>query len=155
LCSDDVLRDTIYPILEAAGLETGAKIELREFLGRGFHPEVVSHCRKLFSQGNYFHAVFEACKVYNKMVRAKSANPKDGEALMLDVWGWEKGVLKVTACQSDTDKNVQDGIKFLSAGLMHSIRNPTAHEPALHWPISNEDCLDMLKFCVLPVSTTG
>ena len=46
---------------------------------------------------------------------------------MLDVWGPENGVLKVTQCLSETDKNVQNGIKFLSSGLMQAIRNPTAH----------------------------
>ena len=65
---------------------------------------------------------------------------------MLEVWGWDKGCLKITACQSDTDKNVQDGVKFLSAGLMSAIRNPTAHEPAVDWPISLPDCLDILSF---------
>jgi len=54
--------------------------------------------------------------------------------------------LKITACISDTDRNVQDGVRFLSAGLMQAIRNPTAHEPALDWPISREDCLDVLSF---------
>jgi hypothetical protein len=29
---------------------------------------------------------------------------------------------------------------------MQAIRNPTAHEPALDWPISREDCLDILSF---------
>jgi hypothetical protein len=29
---------------------------------------------------------------------------------------------------------------------MQAIRNPTAHEPALYWPISKEDCLDLLSF---------
>jgi uncharacterized protein (TIGR02391 family) len=66
--------------------------------------------------------------------------------LMLEAWGCEKGTLKVTRCESDTDRNVQDGIKFLSAGLMRAIRNPTAHEPAIDWPISEEDCLDILSF---------
>lgn len=65
---------------------------------------------------------------------------------MLEVWGCDNGVLKVTGCTSDTDRNVQDGIKFLSAGLMQAIRNPTAHEPATDWPISKEDCLDILSF---------
>ena len=52
---------------------------------------------------------------------------------MLEVWGWDKGCLKITPCVTDTDKNVQDGVKFLSAGLMSAIRNPTAHEPAVDW----------------------
>ncbi len=48
---------------------------------------------------------------------------------MLAVWDTD-GVLKVTECQSDTDLNVQNGIKFLSAGIVQAMRNPTAHEPA-------------------------
>jgi len=119
---------------------------MKRFDSRGFHPEVAQHCRILFSQGNYFHAVFEAAKVYNKLVRTKAQSDKDGSDLMMAVWGPDSGVLKVTPCQSDTDKNVQDGIKFLSAGLMRAVRNPTAHEPALHWPIAEQDAIDTLGF---------
>ena len=32
------------------------------------------------------------------------------------------------------------------AGLMRAIRNPTAHEPALHWPITEPDAVDILSF---------
>lgn len=60
--------------------------------------------------------------------------------------GADTGVLKVTPCKSETDKNVQDGIKFLSAGLMRAIRNPTSHEPALDWPITEKDAVDILSF---------
>jgi uncharacterized protein (TIGR02391 family) len=147
LTGEEEIRASVYSILESAGVagsETNADKQL--FLQRGFHNEVIKHCQTLFVQCNYFHAVFEACKVYNKLVREKALSPKDGEALMMEVWGWQNGVLKVTACQTDTDKNVQDGIKFLSAGLMRAMRNPTAHEPALHWSITKRDCLDMLNF---------
>jgi len=116
------------------------------FFSRNFHEAVVQNSRRLFIQGNYFHAVFEAAKIYNKVVKEKSKTNKNGQDLMLDVWGWEKGVLKRTPCQTETDKNVQDGIKFLSAGLMRAIRNPTSHEPAIDWPISRQDCLDILSF---------
>lgn len=117
-----------------------------EFMSRSFHSEIVRHCKKLFIEGHYFHAVFEACKVYNKLVQSKANSNKDGQPLMLEVWGPEKGVLKITPCQTETDRNVQDGVKFLSAGLMQAIRNPTAHEPALDWPIEKKDCLDLLSF---------
>jgi uncharacterized protein (TIGR02391 family) len=77
-------------------------------------------------------------------VREKAGSSKDGQDLMLAVWGCEKGVLKLTRCTTDTDRSIQDGIKFLSAGLMAAIRNPTAHEPAVDWPIGRDDCLDIL-----------
>lgn len=119
---------------------------LRLCAGRQFHPVVVQHARQLFLQGNYFHAVFEAAKAYNAEVKKKAKSTKDGQALMLDVLSVDKGVLKITACVTESDRHVQDGVRFLSAGLMQGIRNPTAHEPAQEWPISREDCLDILSF---------
>ncbi len=121
------------------------KDNLDEFLRRNFHSEVIKHSQKLFIQGNFFHAVFESAKAFNKDVKVKSQSDKDGQPLMLNVWGCESGVLKVTQCQSQTDKDFQDGIKFISGGLMSAIRNPTAHEPAITWPIDKQDCLDILS----------
>ena len=115
-----------------------------DFLKRNLHSEVVKHSQRLFVQGNYFHAVFESVKSYNKDVKTKSQSDKDGQQLMLNVWGSENGVLKVTACESQTDKDFQDGIKFISGGLMSAIRNPTAHEPAITWNIDKQDCLVLL-----------
>lgn len=144
----DGSRDIVQRILADAGI--GRRIvnqeNLQLFAGRAFHPTVIQHARNLFLQGNYFHAVFEAAKAYNMEVRQKAKSTKDGQNLMLDVLSADKGVLKITAGASDTDRNVQEGVKFLSAGLMQAIRNPTAHEPALDWPISREDCLDVLSF---------
>ncbi len=139
-------RPAIEKILTDGGVgATSAGREQRAALSsRGLHPQVILNAGKYFQQHNYFHAVFEASKAYNKAVREKAGSTKDGQDLMLAVWGCEKGVLKVTPCVTDTDRNVQDGIKYLSAGLMAAIRNPTAHEPAVDWPIGREDCLDIL-----------
>jgi uncharacterized protein (TIGR02391 family) len=120
--------------------------DAKEFYGRAFHSEVQRHSKKLFLQKNYFHAVFEACKAFNNAVREKSKIERDGEGLMLAAWDPANGTLKVTACINETDRNIQDGLKFLSAGVMKAMRNPTAHEPALEWPISKRDCLDFLGF---------
>jgi uncharacterized protein (TIGR02391 family) len=144
--SPEAQLDAALKVLSDNEVSFSHREQLDLLLSRGLHPTILRHCRKLFLQSNYFHAVFEAAKAYNADVKIKSNSTKDGEALMLDVWAPEKGVLKVTQCVSETDKNVQDGIKFLGAGLMRAIRNPTAHEPALDWPISKEDCLDILSF---------
>jgi len=135
----------VEKILHEAGVDLYLDDSISEFYKRNFHPIIYEHCLKLYKQGNYFHAVFEVAKVYNKLVKEKSTSKKDGYSLMMEVWGCE-GALKVTGCETDTDKDFQEGLKFLSAGLMEAIRNPTAHEPALHWPISKEDCLDLLSF---------
>lgn len=148
LARSEDMKSELAAIMEAAGVR-GVSPDgdvLRRFDAREFHASVVQHCRRLFGQKHFFHAVFEAAKVYNKSVREKSESTKDGAALMLEVWGADGGVLKVTPCVTETDKNVQDGIKFLSAGFMRAIRNPTSHEPALDWPITERDAVDILSF---------
>ena len=135
----------VEKILKEAGVLLHIDEALSEFYSRNFHYFIHQHCLKLYKQRNYFHAVFEATKVYNQMVKEKAKSDKDGYKLMMDAWS-VNGVLKVTACETETDRNVQEGLKFLSAGLMQAIRNPTAHEPAFHWPISKEECLDLLSF---------
>ncbi len=131
-------------------LETFGVVEVEEptserFDSYQFHPEIIKHCRKLYMEGNYFHAVFEAAKVYNSLVKSKTGSTKDGKSLMLDAWSPDKGLLKISSSTTETDTNFQDGIKFLSAGLMSAIRNPTAHEPALNWPIDEQDATDILS----------
>lgn len=147
LASEELLPGVEHVLNTAGVAPASASRETNiVFAAREFHPEVIKHARKLFTQANYFHAVFEVAKAYNKLVREKAKSEANGRPLMLAVWGCEKGVLKITPCESETDRNVQDGIRFLSAGLMQAIRNPTAHEPAVDWPISREDCLDVLSF---------
>ncbi|GAV23391.1 hypothetical protein cpu_19010 [Carboxydothermus pertinax] len=141
-------KDKVIRILEENGVKYNLiyKDDLNLFFSRNYHEEIHKHARNLFLQGNYFHAVFEAAKAYNQAVKEKSQSDKDGVGLMMDVFNSKNGVLKITKCITETDINVQDGIKFLSAGLMQAIRNPTAHEPAITWPISKQDCLDILSF---------
>lgn len=117
---------------------------LNDFFKRDFHENIIMHSKKLFLQGNYFHAVFESAKAYNLEVKEKSHSDKDGESLMMDAFGL-KGSLKLNTGQTETERNVQDGMKFLSSGLMRAVRNPTAHEPALDWHINKQDCLDLLS----------
>ena len=52
--------------------------ELKEFYDRAFHPAIIQHSRKLFLEGNYFHAVFEVCKVYNPRTRLRLAHKQAG-----------------------------------------------------------------------------
>ena len=123
----------------------GSNSTLHDFLIRGFHPKVVESAKKLFGEGNYSHCLLEVAKIYNSEVRAKAQSPKDGQDLMLDVWSADRGVLKVTQCKTDTDKSIQEGLKFMSAGLIRAIRNPAAHEPTSNWNLPKEECLEVLS----------
>ena len=122
------------------------KAAISEFYSYGFHPVTVRNSKDLFVQGKYFHCVFEVAKAYNNEVKVKAQTTKDGQDLMMSVWSSDKGCLKINECDTETKRNIHDGIKFLSAGLMSAIRNPTAHETALDWPIEKQDCIDILHF---------
>jgi uncharacterized protein (TIGR02391 family) len=148
LTHDEInLQHTLLNILNNYGIGNIRANEnaLERFDSYQFHLEIIEHCRALYGQENYFHAVFEAAKVYNSLVKSKAQSTEDGASLMFSAWNPQNGVLKVNACTSETDRNVQDGIKFLSVGLMSLIRNPTAHEPALQWPIDEQDAIDILS----------
>lgn len=101
------------------------KDELQIFYSRDFHPEVVKHCKDFFIQGNYFYCIAEATKAYNTTVKEKSKSQKDGFKL--------------------TEINIQNGIKYLSSGIILAFRNPTAHESKIAWPVNKQDCLDILS----------
>jgi uncharacterized protein (TIGR02391 family) len=112
---------------------------------RKFHHKIIQHARKLFVEGNYFHAVFECCKVYDKEVSQKSRIQDHGAGLMSKAFSLS-GPLKLNTQRTETERNEQEGVMHLSRGIMSAIRNPQAHEPALDWPISREDALDLLSF---------
>jgi len=116
------------------------------FDARNFHAEVIKHARDLFLKESYFHAVFEAAKAYNVAVKNKSGlSDLDGQSLMNKAFSSQNPVIWLTLCKTETEKNIQDGYRFIAAGLMSAIRNPTAHEPALSFPIGREDALDILS----------
>jgi uncharacterized protein (TIGR02391 family) len=142
------MRNAINQILQECGipLKMGELVDMSEFDARKFHPEVIAHSRDLFLKGHYFHAVFEAAKAYNAAVRMKCGlTGLDGQALMNKVFSSQKPIIWITSCTTETEKKLQDGYRFIAAGLMAAVRNPTAHEPATSFPIGTEDALDMLS----------
>lgn len=109
------------------------------------HPEVIRHAGSLLNSGHNFHAVFEAAKAYDRKVATMAASSEHGESLMNKAFG-NHGAIKLTPGVSETDRNIQDGIRSLSTGLMRAIRNPTAHEPAADWPMSQVEAMEILGF---------
>lgn len=44
---------------------------------------------------------------------------------------------------TETQRNEQRGVALLAKGLFAGFRNPAAHEPRLHWSVSEHDALDV------------
>ena len=54
------------------------------------------------------------------------------------------GPIKLNSQRTQSEQDEQQGVMFLCMGLMNAVRNPQAHEPELHWPMTREDALDVL-----------
>jgi hypothetical protein len=81
----DQNRKEVDKVLFSAGISQEAvnREDYTLFLARDFHPEIIRHCKELFLQGNYFHAVFEACKAYNLCASKNHKAPKTALHLCL------------------------------------------------------------------------
>ncbi|WP_052402713.1 TIGR02391 family protein [Methanococcoides methylutens] len=135
-----IIKDSsIEPKLQSKVTE-----DAKLFNSRHYHPEIKKHAFKLFNEGRYFHAVFECCKAFDKYVSEKADTDKHGSKLMTEALSL-KGCLKLNAQQTETERNEQQGLMHLCAGLMSAIRNPQGHEPELHWKMTREDALDVLS----------
>jgi uncharacterized protein (TIGR02391 family) len=139
-------RPEIVKVLDNEGISPN--ILFREQLSilerEHLHPEVYKHAKGSFQYEKYAHAVLETCKAYDKAVQLKAGLSKFGRSLMQEAWSWSASNLKATTGNSDSDEKFHDGLKLLSEGVMAGVRNVTAHEPILDWPLKKEDCIDLL-----------
>ncbi len=140
-------KDKVYKILSDGRFDI-SNLTLGEddnvlFSSAKYHSTIILHCKDFFLQKHYSTCVNEACKAYNKAVQDKSGSNKDGQALMLSAFS-SGGNLRANEYVTESQVNEQEGIMFLSAGLMRGFRNPTAHEPAYSWKTPKEDCIEIL-----------
>lgn len=118
-------------------------IESREnrswlFHNLGFHPIVQKSSKKLFINGHFSQAIFEASKILIKHVE-KKAKIQDVKAsdLMATVFKIDytrnplkithQPILKLNSLKTLEDIDEQYGFRFLFQGTVIGIRNPKAH----------------------------
>lgn len=109
---------------------------------RNIHPVLPSVIRKLFDDGHYAQATFEAFKFVDKAVARLAGHSESGFKLMMTVFAESSPLVKLTPCKTTTEKDEQKGFQFLFAGSMLAIRNPRGHEYGLR--DSPDECLDHL-----------
>jgi uncharacterized protein (TIGR02391 family) len=112
------------------------------FDSRNIHPGLPSVIRRLFDDGHFSQATFEAFKFVDKEVARLAGHSESGFKLMMAVFAESGPVLKLTPCQTTTEKDEQKGFQFLFAGSVLAIRNPRGHEYAVR--DAPDDCLDHL-----------
>lgn len=111
---------------------------------RNAHPAIAAYCRAELITDNYFHAVLEANKGLFQRIRDISGLETDGNALIEQVFSTNPIVI-INNYTTSSEKNEHTGFCNLLKGLCSMFRNPTAHEPKVDWPISEQDALDILS----------
>jgi uncharacterized protein (TIGR02391 family) len=93
------------------------------------HPPINEVSERLFLNGHYSQAIFEAYKAVVNLVKMKSGRSDlDGQQLMSTVFSYENPILKVNKLQSRSEQDEQMGFMFLFMGATVGIRNPKAHD---------------------------
>ena len=117
------------------------------FESRNIFPTLPPNVRKLFDDGHYAQATFEALKFVDREVARLANSGENGFKLMMAVFSDTSPVLKLNACATPSEKDEQKGFQFLFAGSIMAIRNPRGHEYAIR--DSPDDCLDHLALVSL------
>jgi uncharacterized protein (TIGR02391 family) len=120
---------------------------LHPFDRRNIHPSLPTKVRRLFDDGHYPEATFEALKCIDKVVQKHSKVSESGMKLMMQVFDEVKPVLRLTALSNASEIDEQKGYRFLFSGAVMAIRNPRGHEVNL--TDDPDMCLDHLAFASL------
>lgn len=110
---------------------------------RNIHTDIAKVARKLFDDGHFSQATFEAFKYLDNRVKKLSKIKESGFKLMMAAFAEANPKIKLTALSNDSEVDEQSGYKFIFAGAMSAIRNPRGHENLVD-PI--DLCLDHLSF---------
>lgn len=93
------------------------------------HPKVQEHSLNLFENGHYAEAIFESVKALNNYVKDKAQIiDKDLSNAMAKAFDENKPIIRLNDLVTRSDKDEQEGFKFLYMGAMKGIRNPKAHD---------------------------
>ena len=111
----------------------------------GAHPEVLKYCQEELLVEDYFHAVHEAAKGLCDRVRDMSRLSLDGTKLFDAALNVKDPYIALSALQTESERNQQNGLKEMLKGVMHLVRNPTAHELRIHWDVNEEDAVEVLN----------
>jgi uncharacterized protein (TIGR02391 family) len=119
----------------------------RELRRRGTHPGVLAYCTKEILAKNAFHASLEATKSVFDRLRQLTGEKLDGSRLIDGVlMPGSTGTPRVAinTGMTKTEEDEQKGFAALIKGLGSMYRNPTAHDPRLHRPVTDDELLELL-----------
>jgi uncharacterized protein (TIGR02391 family) len=119
---------------------------------RNIHPDIARVSIRLFDDGHYAQATFEAFKYIENQVKHLSGIDDAGFNLMMNAFNETGPKVKLTDLATMSDKDEQRGFRYIFAGAMSGIRNPRGHDNRID-PI--ELSLDHLSIASVLLRTLG
>jgi uncharacterized protein (TIGR02391 family) len=111
------------------------------------HPEIRRVSERLFRDGHPGASIFEAFKAVNNRVKHLTGLTADGKGLMATAFDEQRPLLRINEGRTQSDRDEQEGFKFIYMGAMLGIRNPKAHEELP--PTEEERALEYLAVASL------
>ena len=120
-----------HEILGTSRKEVEAQVSFPNdlFDAMNFHPKIFTASGGLFKDRHYAEAIFGAFKAVNNEVKRRSNLDVNNEkTLMARAFDETNPILRVNGLRNQSDKNEQEGFKFIFMGATQGIRNPKAHD---------------------------
>ena len=117
------------------------------FDDRNIHSRIQGTSKKLFDDGHYASATFEAYKLIDKEVSALAKISESGVKLMMKAFSTQSPLIRLTNLSTTSEQDEQEGYKFIFSGSVMAIRNPRGHEYGVLE--SPTECLDHLSLASL------
>jgi len=135
------------PREEPAAQVSVEALSLHPFDNRNIHPDLPAKVRDLFDDGHFPEATSLAFKYLDKKVQEHSGLTESGYKLMMAAFEGTTPKVKLNALVTTSERDEQQGYRFVFAGSMQGIRNPRAHEVTI---VDDPDvCLDHLSLVSL------
>jgi uncharacterized protein (TIGR02391 family) len=123
---------------------------LHPFDERNVHPDIAAVALKLFDDGHFSQATFEAFKLLDNAVKDASGINESGMKLMMAAFNEGKPLIKLNDLATASDVDEQCGFRFIFAGAMSAIRNPRGHDIRTD---TIDKCLDHLSLASVLLRT--
>jgi uncharacterized protein (TIGR02391 family) len=91
------------------------------------HPTLLPDCKNLFLGGHINESVRKALEKYELLVQQLSSSSRQGKDLMATVFSEQSPAICVVDTSTQAGCNTQEGMKFISMGIMQWWRNNLSH----------------------------
>ncbi|MEI4484061.1 MULTISPECIES: TIGR02391 family protein [unclassified Phyllobacterium] len=127
--------------------ETAGAANTHPFELRNIHSDLVRLVRKLFDDGHFTHATFDAYKYIDEEIQRISGMTDFGKSLMMTAFNEKGPAVKLNPLVTKSEINEQEGFKYIFAGTALAIRNPRGHSTTIR--DDPDTCLDHLSVASL------